>query len=146
MSADAPVEIPLEISVDNAPIQRSLSDVRGLLFALNSVKNLAADVTAMAQAPTLSNAFWLALQAKSTARRMGNIPGQIEEGLGAVSGFADSILGFAMINPYAAVAVGVAVGGTVVAGIAAYEINKQNEFNRWMDQQRKTAKQQGLEP
>lgn len=146
MSADAPVEIPLEITVDPTAIGQSLSDVRSLLFAINSVKNLAADVTAMASEPTLQNAFWLGLQAKMTANRVKGIGEDIETGIAGIRGFGSSIMAFAATSPYAAIAVGTAIGVSVVAGIASYELGKENEFKKWEQRQRDFAKQQGLEP
>jgi len=139
--SEAPVEIPIELSLEG--YQQTASDIRGLLFSINSVRNLAQDVMRMAAEPSLQQAFWLGIQFAAATRRMGRLAE--EAGLGDVFGAAKMALGVLPV-PVVGVAAAAVVGTAVVGAILIHNSEQERIFAEWQRRQEDTARHQGLIP
>ena len=133
------------VEIDEASLQASLYRVRGLMYEVNSVRNLALDVERMASSPNLSDAFWLGIQANQTMRRIGQLPETLAGLGGGISTFGAGALAFAM-TPIGALTVGAVAAASVVGGLMLSDMEKRRLFDEWQKIQQQTAKQQGLTP
>jgi len=131
----------ISVEVDEASLQSSLMQVRGLLFEINSVRNLASDTMRMAEDPSLSNAFWLGMQVQMTGRRLRGLP----DSLGAIGGALSSLGAFAA-TPIGALTVGAVATAAVVGGLVLNDVERRRVFEEWQSKQSQIAKQQGLVP
>ncbi len=131
----------ITVEVDEASLQTSLTQVRGLLHEINSVRNLASDAMRMAEDPSLSNAFWLGMQVQSTGRRLGGLADTFTE-----IGASASALGAFATTPIGAVTVGAVAAATVVGGLVLNDYQQRQAFDQWQTRMSQVAKQQGLQP
>ena len=127
------------VEVDEASLQASLFKVRGLMFEVNSVRNLALDVERMVQQPSLQQAFWLGIQTQQTAKRLGQLGGTLE----SLVGYGAELGAFAL-TPRGALTVGSVGAAAVVGSLVMSDMEKRRLFGEWQKQQQETAKQQGL--
>lgn len=132
------------VELDEATLQQSLMKVRGLMFEINSVRNLAQDTMRMAADPSLSNAFWLGMQVQMTTRRVRMLPETLEDLQAGITGFAGRAAAF--LGPYALPVGVIAAGAAVVGGVLMYRQEQEKAFNDWQRRQTEVAKQQGLTP
>jgi hypothetical protein len=131
----------ITVEVDEASLQSSLMQVRGLLYEINSVRNLASDTMRMAEDPSLGNAFWLGMQVQSTGRRLRGLPDTFTQ-----IGSAVSSLGAFAVTPMGALTVGAVATAAVVGGLVLSDLEKRRVFEDWQTRMSQVAKQQGLTP
>jgi hypothetical protein len=130
----------IKVDVDEATLQGSLMRVRGLMFEVNSVRNLINDTTRMSQDPSLSNAFWLGMQAQMTARRVRALPETL-------TGFGAGVeSGIAALGPYAIPATILAAATLTLLGLASYRMAQEKINQDWENRQQGMRKAQGLQP
>ena len=129
------------VEVDEASLQASLFKVRGLMFEVNSVRNLALDVERMVSEPSLQQAFWLGLQVQQTTKRLGSLGGTMEQ----LVGYGAEFGAFAM-TPIGALTVGAVGAAAIVGSLVISDMEKRRLFDEWQKTQQQTAKQQGLTP
>jgi len=130
----------IKVDVDEATLQGSLMRVRGLMFEVNSVRNLINDTARMSQDPSLSNAFWLGMQAQMTARRVRALPETL-------TGFGEGITsGIAALGPYAIPAAVLAAATLTLLGLASYRMAQEKANQDWENRQQEMRKAQGLQP
>jgi hypothetical protein len=128
------------VDVDEATLQGSLMRVRGLMFEVNSVRNLLSDTMRMSQDPSLSNAFWLGMQAQMTTRRLKALPETL-------TGFQAGIeSGIAALGPYAIPAAVLAAATLSLLGLASYRMAQEKANQDWENRQQEMRKAQGLQP
>jgi hypothetical protein len=131
----------ISVEVDEASLQSSLMQVRGLLFEINSVRNLASDTMRMAEDPSLSNAFWLGMQVQTTGSRLRGLPYTFSQ-----IGSAASTLGAFAATPMGALTVGAVATAAVVGGLVLSDLERRRVFEEWQTRMSQVAKQQGLQP
>jgi hypothetical protein len=130
----------IKVDVDEATLQGSLMRVRGLMFEVNSVRNLLSDTMRMSQDPSLSNAFWLGMQAQMTTRRLKALPETL-------TGFQAGIeSGIAALGPYAIPAAVLAAATLSLLGLASYRMAQEKANQDWENRQQEMRKAQGLQP
>lgn len=169
MSAET---VRIDVQYDVKGIDQSVRDSQRLLYAMNAIRLSVRDFQDLVTKPTLENAMWTAIQltrvytslyrlvkatndeqkatlALSGANTAAGMAGGAAGGAaaGAVGGaLAEGILfptlWFFATNPIAAVAVGAAAA---TIGIVAWDMNEKKKYKDWLEQQRETAKSQGLE-
>ena len=130
----------IKVDVDEATLQGSLMRVRSLMFEVNSVRNLLSDTMRMSQDPSLSNAFWLGMQAQMTTRRLKALPETL-------TGFQAGIeSGIAALGPYAIPAAILAAATLTLLGLASYRMAQEKVNQDWENRQQEMRKAQGLQP
>jgi len=130
----------IKVDVDEATLQGSLMRVRSLMFEVNSVRNLINDTARMAQDPSLSNVFWLGMQAQMTTRRLKALPETLT-GFETQSGAAIAALG-----PYAIPTAILAAATLTLLGLASYRMAQEKANQDWENRQQEMRKAQGLQP
>jgi hypothetical protein len=140
MAEGAGDKYEIKVDVDEATLQGSLIRVRGLMFEVNSVRNLLNDTMRMGQDPSLSNAFWLGMQAQMTARRIKMLPETLT-GLQEQAGGAIASLG-----PYAIPAAVIAAAALTIYGLVSYQMAQEKSNQAWEARQQEMRKAQGLQP
>lgn len=138
MSDPAGEEIKIE--VDEASLQESMSQLRGLMREVNSVRGLIYDTQRLAKDPSLINVAGFGMQLYYTTSAVSRFLGpemvsQLSMGIGLALG---TPVGAATAFGIGAVA--------VVGGLALYNYNQEQDLRAWEVQQRRIAKSQGLEP
>lgn len=130
----------LTVDVDKASLRDSLQGVRGLMFEVNSVRNLIGDTQRMAQDPSLSNAFWLGMQVQMTTRRAAMLP----ETISALQ--EQAALAAAALGPYAAPAAILAAAALTLAALVSRQMEIDKQMAIWEKKQADVAKAQGITP
>lgn len=128
----------LTVEVDKASLRDSLQGVRGLMFEVNSVRNLIGDTQRMAQDPSLTQAFWLGLQVQMTARRAAMLP----ETITALQ--EQATLAAAALGPYAAPAAILAAAALTLAALVSRQMEIDKQMTVWEKRQAEAAKSQGI--
>jgi hypothetical protein len=140
MAEGAGDKYEIKVDVDETSLQGSLMRVRSLMFEVNSVRNLLSDTMRMSQDPSLSNAFWLGMQAQMTTRRLKALPETLT-GFETQAGAAIAALG-----PYAIPAAVLAAAALTLLGLASYRMAQEKANQDWENRQQEMRKAQGLQP
>lgn len=130
----------LSVEVDYESLRTSMMTVRGLMFEVNSVRNLIGDTQRMAQDPSLSNAFWMGMQVQMTAQRIKQIP----ENLQYMTGGFTSLIG--ALGPYAIPAAILGGAAITLGALITHKIDEDKALATWEKRMADVAKAQGLTP
>jgi hypothetical protein len=130
----------LTVDVDKASLKDSLQGVRGLMFEVNSVRNLISDTQKMATDPSLTQAFWLGMQVQMTTRRAAMLP----ETVAALQ--EQAALAAAALGPYAAPAAILAAAALTLAALVSRQMEIDKQMAAWEKKQAEMAKSQGITP
>lgn len=144
MSTEGDEGYNIEIDIDPEALQASLSELRGVLRTVTTVRNLIEDTVKMAQQPSLSQAFWLGMQVDLTSRSLAR--GATMLGLG------DQLAGAKFVAQAAIGMVGLPVAGAVAGaviltgGYILWQEGQRQQLEDWKRRQVETARNQGLVP